>query len=94
MSTVRSAGVVALARAGLPATAVAVVNRSPEASGSDEYVDATSTYRIAEQFGPTMGKPLPWTKAWYGPEDQKGHNSPVDCVLLIFDNSQEADVAA
>lgn len=29
-----------------------------------------------------------------GPEDQKGHNSPVDCVLLVFDNSQEAEVAA
>lgn len=29
-----------------------------------------------------------------GPDDQKGHNSPVDCVLLIFDNTEEAEVAA
>ena len=37
----RPARVAALARSGLPEAAVAVVTRSPETSGSDEYVAAT-----------------------------------------------------
>ena len=29
-----------------------------------------------------------------GPEDQKGHNSPVDCVLLVFDSATWREIAA